>query len=62
MVSLAERLGREFEACGFLTVAISDDPNREDLRHDLERLSQRRAAVAERRQTVSEVLAHELEQ
>lgn len=37
MAKLAERLGREFEARGFLTVAISDDPKREDLRHDLER-------------------------
>jgi len=56
MASLAERLGRQFEARGFLTVAISDDPNREDLRHDLERLSQSRAAVVVRGQTVSEVL------
>jgi len=62
MAKLAERLGREFEARGFFTVAISDDPNREHLRHDLERLSQNRAAVAERGQTVSEVLAHKLVQ
>ena len=57
MARLAERLGRQFEARGFLTVAISDDPNRHDLRHDLARLSQHPAAVAERGQTVTEVLA-----
>ena len=50
MAHLAEQLGRRFEARGFLTVAIFDDPNRQDLRRDLERLSQRRADVAERRQ------------
>ena len=62
MAKLAERLGREFEARSFLTVAISDDPNREDLRHDLERLSQSRAAVAERGQTVSEIPGDKLDQ
>jgi thioredoxin-like negative regulator of GroEL len=56
MARLAERLGREFEARGFLTVAIWDDPNRQDLRHDLARLSRRRAPGAERGQTVLEVL------
>jgi enediyne biosynthesis protein E4 len=34
MARLAERLGREFEARGFLTVAISNDPNLEDVRHE----------------------------
>jgi thioredoxin-like negative regulator of GroEL len=58
MAKLAERLGREFEARGFLTLAIADDPNREDLRHDLEQLRQSPATVAERGQTVPEVLAH----
>jgi tetratricopeptide (TPR) repeat protein len=61
MAKLAERLGRECEARGFLTVAISDDPNREDLRHDLERLSQSPATVAKRGQTAPEVLAHKLD-
>ena len=55
MAQLAMRLGRQFEARGFLTVAISDDPNRQDLRRDLERLSQSREAVAERRQTCRQV-------
>jgi len=60
MARLAERLGREFEARGFLNVAISDDPNRADLRRDLERLSQRPATVAERGQTVPEVLLQKI--
>jgi hypothetical protein len=55
MARLAERLGRTFEARGFLTVAIRDDPNRQDLRHDLARLSRRRAPGPERGQTVPEV-------
>ena len=58
---LAERLGRQFEARGFLTVAISDNPNREDLRHDLARLSQSRAAIAAPGQTLSEVLVFSAE-
>ncbi len=47
---LAEQLGRRFEARVFLTMAISEDPDREDLRLDLERLSARQAmpAVASR--------------
>jgi tetratricopeptide (TPR) repeat protein len=44
MAHLAEQLGRRFEARAFLTLAISEDPDREDLRHDLERLSQTPAA------------------
>ena len=62
MVKLAERLGRQFEARGFLTLAILDDPNREDLRRDLERLPQNPATVAEHGQTVSEVLGDKLDQ
>ena len=38
MARLAEQLGREFEARVFLTLAISDEPDREDLRRELERL------------------------
>jgi hypothetical protein len=41
MARLAQRLGRDFEARGFLTVAVAADPDRPDLRHDLEQLSQR---------------------
>jgi tetratricopeptide (TPR) repeat protein len=39
MARLAEKLGRRFEARAFLTLAISEDPDRVDLRDDLERLS-----------------------
>jgi thioredoxin-like negative regulator of GroEL len=42
MARLAERLGRAFEARGFLTVAITAPPYREDLRHERARLSQSR--------------------
>ena len=38
MADLAERLGRTFEARGFLTVEIAEDPEREDLRRKLEEL------------------------
>ena len=41
MARLAEQLGRGFEARGFLTMAVSDDLNREDLRHESEWLGQR---------------------
>jgi thioredoxin-like negative regulator of GroEL len=60
MASLAEQLGRAFEARVFLTVALSEDPEREDLRHDLRRLSRRSATVADRGQTLAEVLAENL--
>jgi thioredoxin-like negative regulator of GroEL len=60
MAHLAEQLGREFEARGFLTVAISEDPERENLRRDLRRMSQRSETVGERGQTLAAVLAHEL--
>ena len=46
MAELAERLGRRFEARGFLTLAISDDPSRQDLRNVLERLSRPPAIVS----------------
>jgi tetratricopeptide (TPR) repeat protein len=61
MARLAERLGREFEARGFLTVAISDDSNDLDVQKDLERSSRRRATVADHGQTVPDVPAHQLD-
>jgi thioredoxin-like negative regulator of GroEL len=60
MARLAEQLRRSFEARGFLTVAVSEDPERSDLRHDLQRMTPRAATVAEGEQTLAEVLAHEL--
>jgi enediyne biosynthesis protein E4 len=59
MARLAEQLGRRFEARVFLTVSISADPDRDDLRHDVRRLSQSLATVAESGQTLAELLAHE---
>ena len=38
MAGLAERLGRTFEARGFLTVEIAQDPGRDDLRRKLTQL------------------------
>ena len=59
MARLAERLGRRFEARGFLTLAISEDPEREDLRRDLRRMNQSSATVVEDGRTLAEVLAQE---
>jgi enediyne biosynthesis protein E4 len=60
MAQLAERLGRRFEARGFLIVEISEDPAREDLRQDLDRLSRRSPKAAERGRTLADVLAQQL--
>jgi enediyne biosynthesis protein E4 len=60
MAGLAEQLGREFEARVFLTVAISEEPECDDLRHSLRRLmSQSSKPVALRGQTLAEVIARE---
>jgi thioredoxin-like negative regulator of GroEL len=59
MAHLAEQLGRVFEARVFLTVAISEDPERQELRHDLSRMNRRSAPVTIRGQTLAEVAAHE---
>ncbi len=59
MARLAEQLGRGFEARALLTLAISEDPDREDLRRDLKRLSQSPGPLADRWQTLAEVLADE---
>jgi len=60
MARLAEQLGRGFEARVFLSLAISNEPEREDLRRDLSRLSQSSAAVGERGQTLAQILVQEL--
>jgi enediyne biosynthesis protein E4 len=59
MARLAEQLGRGFEARALLTLAISEDPDREDLRRDLKRLSQSPGPLANRWQTLAELLADE---
>ena len=60
MASLAERLGRTFEARAFLTLAIAEDPEREGPRRDLARLLHSPPAIAAHAQTLAEALAHAL--
>ena len=60
MADLAVQLGRRFEARAFLTLAISEDPDRDDLRHDLSRLPKGRAAVGKPGQTLAEIAVDEL--
>jgi enediyne biosynthesis protein E4 len=59
MAKIAEQLGRDFEARAFLTLAISEDPEREDLRRELRRLGQVRPPTSAGRQPVAGALAHE---
>jgi enediyne biosynthesis protein E4 len=59
MAHLALQLGRAFEARALLTVAVSENPDREDLQRDLKRLSQSRGPLAHRGQTLAELLALE---
>ena len=56
MAHLAEQLASPFEARVFLTVAIGEDPDRDDLRQDLQRLATRARTVAQPRQTLAELL------
>jgi tetratricopeptide (TPR) repeat protein len=59
MAKIAEQLGRYFEARAFLTLAISEDSEREDLRRELRRLGQVRPPTSDGRQPVAGALAHE---
>jgi tetratricopeptide (TPR) repeat protein len=59
MARLAEQLGRRFEARAFITVAISEHPDRADLRADLARLSRGRATAAMHGRTLAEALGQE---
>jgi thioredoxin-like negative regulator of GroEL len=65
MANLAEQLGRKFEARVFLTVALSEEPDSEeqpefdDLRQRLRRLSESSKRAALRGQTLAEVISHE---
>jgi enediyne biosynthesis protein E4 len=59
IAALAQQLGRGFEARAFLTVAVSEEPDREDLRRDLSLLRQSFAAAGMRGQTLAEVAVHE---
>jgi enediyne biosynthesis protein E4 len=59
MARLAQYLGRPFEARAFLTLGISEDPGRHDLRRDLERLSQTPKRFASGEQTLADVLVQQ---
>jgi thioredoxin-like negative regulator of GroEL len=60
MATLAEQLGRWFEARVFLTVAIAVDPDRDDCRLELARLDQRRGILEASGGTLADLLAPEL--
>jgi predicted Zn-dependent protease len=60
MASLAKQLGRNFEARVFITVAISEEPEREDLQQNLRQLpSQNSKPGTVRGRTLAEVVADE---
>ncbi len=60
MARLAEQLGQRFEAKAFLTLAVANDPDRVDLRRDLDRLNQRAEIIEGRGRTMADLLALEL--
>ncbi len=60
MAGIAQRLGREFEARVFLTVAIAVGPDRDELRRDLERLDQHPNATNQPRRSLADVIESEL--
>ncbi len=64
MASIAESLGRPFEARAFMTVAVAADPDRADLRTELDQLqrSDRRqdAAADAPGQSLADALGPEL--
>jgi predicted Zn-dependent protease len=64
LARIAERLGRLFEARAFLTVAVAADPDRADLRAELDRLSRpdrrRDAAPAGPGRSLADALGPEL--
>ena len=61
MAHLADQLGRRFEARAFLTVAIMTDPDRDDLRRDLDRLNRGARTVEEPSRTIADVLSADLD-
>jgi thioredoxin-like negative regulator of GroEL len=61
LARLAEQLGRPFEARACLTVAVSEKPDRADLRAELVRLSRSPATVAKPGESLAEAIAHEAE-
>ncbi len=60
MARLAEQLGQRFEAKAFLTFAVNDNPYRDDLRRDLDRLIERAGPIEGPGRTLADLLAAEL--
>jgi len=60
MARLAEQLGQRFEAKAFLTLAVAIDPDRDDIRRDLDRLNQRADTIEGPGRTLADLLAPEL--
>ncbi len=56
MAGIALRLGRSFEAKVFLSVAIAVNPDRDDLRRDLERLDQHSNATIQAGHSLADVI------
>jgi hypothetical protein len=59
MAALAQRLGRQFEARAFMTVAVSVNPDRDDLTRDLAGLGRRDRQGGAPRLSLAEALAVE---
>jgi thioredoxin-like negative regulator of GroEL len=59
MAHLAEQLGQWFEAKAFLTLAIDNDSDRDDLRRDLDRLKGLANVIAGPGRTLADLLASE---
>jgi tetratricopeptide (TPR) repeat protein len=57
MAGIAGRLGRTFEARAFLTLAIAEDPDRTDLRRELERSDREAAVATPRGKTLADLVA-----
>jgi enediyne biosynthesis protein E4 len=60
MSELADQLGRTFEARGFLTIEIAEDPARDDLRSRLLELNHKSRAVENRTETLADAVARAL--
>jgi len=60
MARLAEQLGQQFEAKAFLTLAVDNDPDRDDLRRDLDRLNERVPTIEGPGRTLADLLASKL--
>jgi enediyne biosynthesis protein E4 len=56
MAQIAQQLGRTFEARAFLTLALAEDPDRDDLRRELDRMRPRLARDARTGSTLADVI------